>query len=114
MLIGELARKTRTSRDTIRFYQRLGLVSGRVPAGGSNRYRHYDERMVARLALIHHAKGLGFSLAELRSLADAWESGSLTRAEKRKLFLDKLALADQRIADLRRVKRYLQAKLKGL
>lgn len=114
MLIGELAKRTGCSRDTIRFYERVGLVQGARPAGASNSYRQYGERMVQRIGLIKHAKVLGFTLAEIRGLAEAWEADALTRAEKEKIFRDKIALADLRIAELRQVKRYLEAKLRGI
>jgi len=114
VLIGALARRTGCSRDTIRFYERMGLVAGTRPAGASNNYRQYDERMVQRIDLIKHAKVLGFTLAEVRGLADAWEADALSRAEKEKIFRDKIALADARIVELRRVKRYLESKLRQL
>jgi DNA-binding transcriptional MerR regulator len=114
VLIGALARRTGCSRDTIRFYERMGLVAGTRPAGASNNYRQYDERMVQRIGLIKHAKVLGFTLAEVRGLADAWEADALSRAEKEKIFRDKIALADARIVELRRVKRYLESKLRRL
>jgi DNA-binding transcriptional MerR regulator len=114
VLIGALARRTGCSRDTIRFYERMGLVAGTRPPGASNNYRRYDERMVQRIDLIKHAKVLGFTLAEIRGLADAWEANALSRAEKEKIFRDKIALADARMVELRRVKRYLESKLRRL
>ena len=53
-----------------------------------------------RIGLIKHAKVLGFTLAEIRGLVDAWEADALSRAEKEKIFRDKIALADARIVEL--------------
>ncbi len=114
MRIGDLAMRTQCSRDTIRFYQKVGLVSGTRERAGTNNYRDYDERMVNRILLIKHAKVLGFTLAEIKGIIGAWEGGALSHAKKVKLFQDKILLVESKIAELRQVKRYLDTKLKAL
>lgn len=114
MLIGELVYKTECSRDTIRFYEKLGLIEGKMARGGTNNYKQYDAQMVDRVLLIKQAKLLGFTLAEIKELVVAWEANTLSRKEKVNIFQDKIALADQRIAELKGVKRYLQRKLNAL
>ncbi|MBI3526233.1 MAG: MerR family transcriptional regulator [Betaproteobacteria bacterium] len=114
MLIGELANRTECSRDTIRFYEKLGLVAGKECRGGTNNYRHYDEQMAERVLLIKKAKLLGFTLTEIKDLMVAWEANTLSPQKKIRIFQDKIAIADRRIAELKQVKRYLQQKLKGL
>nr|MYU48515.1 MerR family transcriptional regulator [Streptomyces sp. SID7803] len=63
MRIGELAAQTGLSRDTIRFYERTGLVTGgeRLPNG----YRDFPPETVPWLAYVRTAQALGFSLAEI-------------------------------------------------
>ncbi len=114
MRIGDLAKRTQCSRDTIRFYEKVGLVVGTQERSGTNNYRHYDEQMVDRILLVKQAKVLGFTLAEIRGIAAAWEANALSRDQKVKIFRDKQALAKRKIAELRRVQRYLDAKLKAL
>ena len=114
MLIGELAAKAGCSRDTIRFYEKVGLVEGARGRTESNNYKHYDEQMVERILLVKQAKLLGFTLDEIQGLLVAWETGSLSGEEKTKLFVDKIALVDQRIAELKRVRNYLKQKLAAL
>ena len=79
-----------------------------------NSYKHYDDQMIDRVLLIKQAKLLGFTLAEIKGLVVAWEANTLSLREKVNIFQDKIALVDQRIAELKKVKQYLQRKLKGL
>ena len=60
MKISELAHATDTPADTIRYYERVGLLT--APARAGNNYRHYDTRHVDRLAFIRQARGLDMSL----------------------------------------------------
>ena len=66
MKISELAHATDTPADTIRYYERVGLLT--APARTGNNYRHYDTRHVDRLAFIRQARGLDMSLDEIRVL----------------------------------------------
>jgi DNA-binding transcriptional MerR regulator len=63
--IGTLARSANVSVETVRYYERRGLLD--QPARG-NGYRQYSEDDVERLALVRRAKALGFTLAEIREL----------------------------------------------
>jgi MerR family transcriptional regulator, copper efflux regulator len=64
--IGEAAKRAGVSVDTIRFYQKLGLITGatRSPAG----YRLFDGDQIHDLAFVRHAQELGFSLNEVKEL----------------------------------------------
>ncbi len=64
--IGEVARLSGVGIETIRYYERQGLLAEpqRRPSG----YRQYDQTVIARLAFIRHAKDLGFTLAEIGEL----------------------------------------------
>lgn len=68
MLIGGLARATDTKVNTIRFYEDIGLmpVAARTPSG----QRTYENTDLRRLAFIRHARTLGFSTDEVRSLIE--------------------------------------------
>ena len=73
MKIHELAGRSGLTADTIRYYEREGLLDHRHVARDRNNYRAYTEEAVARLALIKKLQSVGFSLAELRETLD--ESG---------------------------------------
>ena len=68
LTIGTLARASGVHLETVRFYERSGLLPQpqRSPAG----YRHYQEQDVRRLRFIRRGRELGFSLEEIRSLLD--------------------------------------------
>lgn len=66
MKIGELARATGTNSETIRYYERIGLLP--PPVRTDSNYRDYSPADVERLAFIRHARGLGFDLADINSL----------------------------------------------
>ena len=68
MKIGQLARATGTSSETIRYYEQIGLM--RRPERTESNYRDYAPADADRLAFIRHARGLGFELADIRSLLD--------------------------------------------
>ena len=106
MTIGQVAAQAQVHVETIRYYQRLGLVAEPPrPLGG---VRHYDGKTVARLRFIKRAQQLGFSLDEVRNLL-ALEDGQNCR-ETRALAARKLDVIEARLADLRR----MQKMLKGL
>jgi len=66
--IGELARRTGLSRDTLRFYEREGLIASRDSAEASNDYRDYSEALIERLEMIGQARAAGLSVADLAKL----------------------------------------------
>ncbi len=66
MKISELAQATGTPADTIRYYEREGLLP--APARGGNNYRVYGPEHAEQLALIRQARGLDMSLDEIRVL----------------------------------------------
>lgn len=66
--IGDLARATGTTVETIRYYERIGLLA--KPGRTEGNYRAYGARDLKRLNFIRHARGLGFEIAEVRSLLD--------------------------------------------
>ena len=63
MQIGELARKAECEVETIRYYEREGLLP--APARSQSGYRQYDVTMLGELQFIRHCRSLGISLAEI-------------------------------------------------
>lgn len=107
MQIGELAARSGLSRDTLRFYEKRGLIAAiRRPNG----YRHYPEAALQLVSYIRTAQRLGFTLAEIESelpaLAAGTEPGRLARALRAKM-----ALIDTRIAELTALRTDLATRL---
>ncbi|HEX4928830.1 MAG TPA: MerR family transcriptional regulator [Burkholderiales bacterium] len=100
MTIGRLARAAGVHVETIRYYQRLGLLDSPArPPGG---VRRYAPRAVAKLRFIRRAQELGFSLAEIRRLIRFEEVRSC--GDTRALAAENLARVEARLADLRRLR----------
>lgn len=119
MRIGELAAKTGLSADTIRFYEKIGVIRAADVARHKNNYRDYGNALVERLMLVKQAKSLGFTLQEISELTEAWEKNKLSPDEKppdEKLSaIDlKLRQVGEKISELQQVQKYLLAKSKSL
>ena len=71
--IGNLAREAGVGVETVRYYERRGLLERPVRRGSG--YREYSDADVARLRFIRRAKALGFTLAEIRELLPASDNG---------------------------------------
>jgi len=109
MLINELAKRAGVSTHTIRFYERYGLLKGRRdPSVTSNNYLQYDEECVGRLELILEAKSVGFTLAEILEIIDAWYGDVYTKKQKLQILEDKLNALDAKIKELRDMKRQIR------
>ena len=88
MLIGDLAKKADVSIDTIRYYEREGLIEPlSVRESG---YREFDETTADRLRFVIRAKQLGFSLKEIRDLLSLRDDPDTTCGQVRMLAETKL------------------------
>ena len=101
--IGTLAKRASVSIDTVRYYERNGLLapSARLASG----YRRYGEIEVSRLRFIRRAQVLGFALKEVRELLALSAQRDVARVKR--TAQAKLADVDQRIAALQRVRKGL-------
>ena len=97
LTIGRLAKRADVGIDTVRFYERRGLLPR--PARTAAGYRLYPESMVDRIRFIRRAKALGFSLDEIDALLDLQDHGG-RKSTVKALTQRKLAEIDARIADL--------------
>ena len=97
LIISQLAKQAEVNLETIRFYQRRGLIEAPdKPQGGIRRYGAQD---VARVRFIKAAQRLGFTLDEVAQLLKL-DDGTQC-AEAREIALHKLEVIRQRVADLR-------------
>lgn len=105
MLIGELAEKSNVSIDTIRYYEREGLIA---PASvRESGYREFDKGSVETIRFVVRAKDLGFSLKEIRNLLTLKNNPDTTCGEVK-------ALAESKLADVAAKIKALQAMRKDL
>lgn len=104
LTIGALARASGVHLETIRYYQRLGLVP--QPARPAGSVRRYDERAVLRLRFIKRAQQLGFSLDEVRQLLTLEDGGQC--GATRRLAEARLAEVEAKLASLARMRRELK------
>ena len=103
LTIGRVAKLAGVNVETIRFYQRRGLLNEPPKALGS--YRWYPEDAVKRIRFIKRAQVLGFTLAEVAGLLSLEEACAC--AETRALAANKLALIDQKLKDLEAMRKAL-------
>ncbi len=104
--IGRLAREAGLAAETLRYYERIGLI--RPVQRTQSNYRLYDELSEARLRFIRRAQNLGFSLAEVKELLDLSSNPSNDMAEVKQLALAKIQDVEAKIADLQRMREALQ------
>lgn len=98
--IGTLARRAGVSIDTVRYYERGGLLSPRSRLASG--YRRYSEVELARLRFIRRAQALGFSLKEVKDLLAISGQRDVARIKRRAQ--EKLTDVERRIAELERVR----------
>ena len=109
MLSGELARLSGVSADTLRHYERIGVLA-RPPRTQSG-YRRYPSSAVDRVRLIRRALAIGFSLEELRRILRARDAGGAPCQGVRALAASKLGQLEQRIAELESLRDQLRSLL---
>jgi len=103
LTIARLAAAADVGVETVRYYERRGLLPQPMRAQGG--YRRYDRNHVARIRFIKRAQELGFTLAEIESLLEL-EDGA-DRGTIRRIARARLEQIRSRIADLRRMKKVL-------
>ena len=103
--IGQIAQRVGISTSAIRYYEAEGLLPRAERRHGR---RVYDESVVDRLAIIHLAKGAGFTVAEVKRLLSGFARGTPPGDRWRTLAESKLVELDERIAEAERMKRVLQ------
>ena len=107
MLIGELADIAGVTCQTVRFYERWGLLPD--AERGANGYRVYDEAMLARLRFINVAQAAGLTLSEIRTIIALRDDGHLPCAHVVTLIDTKLADVRARIKQLAALQTELEA-----
>ncbi len=103
--IGELGRRTGCKVETIRYYERIGVLP--PPERSAGGQRRYDPENLKRLNFVRRARGLGFSLDEVRDLLGLADDGAQTCAEVEAMARAHLGDIRSKIANLRRLEMVL-------
>ncbi|MCU0655289.1 MAG: heavy metal-responsive transcriptional regulator [Polyangiaceae bacterium] len=106
LTIGQLARRCGVGVETIRFYEREGLLE--QPRRPGHGYRRYPESDIERVLFLQRAKGLGFSLKEITELLALREKKSADCASIRERAASKVAMIKARIASLEALREELE------
>lgn len=107
MLIGEVVQKTGFSRDTIRYYEKIGLIQVGKKARRVNNYKEYSETIVEQLLLIKKIKSFGLTLREIEEFLVLDEADLLSCNSVSELIQIKLKTIDEKIKALQIVKNKL-------
>lgn len=111
MLINEVARLAGMSKDGIRHYEELGLISSCPKQAGSRTYRDYGPEVVETIDKVRQAQRLGFTLKEIVPLLKAYGTATLTAEETVKFLEERLLVIRERISELRQVEDFISSKL---
>jgi len=113
MRIGQICEKTALTKDTIRFYEKKGLIVVKQGKSAFNNYKEYTEQNLQRLLMIKKAKRFGFTLneiAELLDLADLKQANCTTLREK---IQNKIEDIDHRIQELQEMKAMIYQRIQN-
>ncbi len=105
MKIGEVAKKAGVNVQTVRFYERKGLIA--VPPRTASGYRQYTGETVRRIRFIKHAQEIGFTLREIDELLSLRVDPHTTCGDIQRHALEKVRDIEQRLANLARMKKAL-------
>ena len=112
MNISQLAKAVGVSTDTVRYYEKQGLIS--PPQRQANGYRRYTDTHVDLVRFVRGAQALGFSLAEIRAILPQVVQGTLGRSEIEQQLQAKMAQIDAHMAQLKTLKKELAATFSAL
>jgi len=104
--IGAVAKRTGVAASALRYYEREGLIPRADRSGGK---RVWNEDILDRLALIAVAKSAGFTMAEIQTLLAGFARRAPPGQRWRKLAQRKLAELEERVAEVERMRRVLEA-----
>ena len=107
MRIGELGQAMGVDIETIRYYEKLGLLS--APARAANGYRAYGAAHLERLAFVRHCRALDMPLAEIRRLLDFVAHPDADCGDINRLIDDQLARTRARLKSMRALEKQLIA-----
>jgi Hg(II)-responsive transcriptional regulator len=106
LTIGVLAKKSDVGVETVRFYERKGLLP--KPQKPTSGFKHYEPEDIKRIKFIKRAQDLGFTLREVKELLKLKVDKKATCGQVMKKTDEKMSEVDQKIKDLQRMKKSLK------
>lgn len=103
--IGQMSKETGVNIETIRYYERIGIMPKPDRTVGGNRQYNHDQ--LKRLFFIRRARGLGFSLEEIRGLFEMVDRKDFSCGEVHDLTVDHLSSVQEKISNLRKLEKAL-------
>lgn len=113
MLIGELSKRSGLTRDTIRFYEKQGLIKLGRRQRRVNNYKEYSEDILRRLLLFKKIKSYGFTLNESAGLIELADAKLASCDQVTKAAAEKIAVIDQKIRELEMLKIMIEKSIAG-
>lgn len=104
MLIKEISKQTGFSKDTIRYYEKIGLLELDKNKRGANNYRRFGQKEIERLMQIKFLKQFGFTLREIKNLFTLLESKLINCASAAELADQKIRAIEDEIKKLKLMK----------
>lgn len=105
--IGQLAGAAQTPAATIRYYEKIGLLS--TPARTGSNYRRYDNQDLARLTFVRRARDIGFTVDQVRSLLAFSDQRDADCCDVMAMTAEHLHAIEKKIADLIALKEHLSS-----
>ena len=105
MKIGELSAQTDCKIETIRYYEKTGLLP--EPTRTASGYRDYGDDHLKRLSFIRRCRELGFTIEEIRGLLELVDGGNYTCNDVKKITLEHVGSIRQKIVDLKKLEKTL-------
>ena len=107
---GELAQHVGVNVETIRYYERRGLLT--ATSRRNSGYRVFTDNDVSRMKFIRGAKSLGYTLTEIAGLLDLMNAPETRCIQMKEMAVQKVTKIDKKLAELKAMKRQLQALIK--
>jgi DNA-binding transcriptional MerR regulator len=104
MLIGELVERSGLKKDTIRFYEKKGLISLDRKSRRENNYKEYSEKVLDKLMLIRKLKDMGFTLNEIDTFLELWREDDASCKNLKYTFENKIILVNEQLLKLNELK----------
>lgn len=111
MLIGELVEKSGLTKDTIRFYEKKGLIGLDRKSRRANNYKEYPEHILNRLMLIRKLKDMGFTLNEIDTFLELWRAEDANCHNLKFTLENKMTLVNEQMQKLNELKARLSQSL---
>jgi len=111
MLIGQLVERSGLTKDTIRFYEKKGLINVDRKSRRENNYKEYSEQVLEKLMLIRKLKDMGFTLNEIDRFLKLWSAEDASCKNLKFTLENKVVLVNEQMLKLAELKERLTQSL---